>query len=152
MGRGEPAGVTVRTRLGPASTMKIYIAARNLDSARHVKQAIEEAGHECCARWIDEADPEIFGTGHEYSDVERRRQATTCLVDILCCDVLIHLAGGPGRGGRHAELGFAIGTNKHVIHVGARENVFHWCHRIWHAADVAEAVKLLEIVELLGKS
>lgn len=50
--------------------------------------------------------------------------------DVVSCDLLIHFTeqprsdSGRGRGGRHVEMGIALGMMKRVWIVGPRENLF----------------------------
>ena len=50
--------------------------------------------------------------------------------DVLMCDLLIAFTEPPrsnsSRGGRHVELGIALGMMKRVWVVGHRENIFCW--------------------------
>ena len=50
--------------------------------------------------------------------------------DVLACDLLIAFTEPPrssaSRGGRHVELGLALGRMKRVWVVGYRENIFCW--------------------------
>jgi hypothetical protein len=104
---------------------RIYIAAHDLVVAKGVKEMAEEDGFISCARWIDEADPDKFGKSHSYDYKEKVAQATTCVEDIVGCDILLHVASG-GKGGRHVELGMALAMRKVVVHVGDPENAFHY--------------------------
>jgi hypothetical protein len=46
--------------------------------------------------------------------------------DLNCASALIFLSGGDaGRGGKHVELGYALGLNLRIILIGERTNVFH---------------------------
>jgi hypothetical protein len=50
--------------------------------------------------------------------------------DVITCDLLIAFTepprSGHSRGGRHVELGIALGLRKMVWIVGPRENIFCW--------------------------
>ncbi len=113
--------------------MKVYIAARDLERARLLRDKIEALpGVTCCARWITEADPVKFGKGHHYPDEEREQQALACYADVLAANVFVSLGEeSMGKGGRHVELGIAlarldlIGT-PNCYHIGYPEHVFHW--------------------------
>jgi hypothetical protein len=60
----------------------------------------------------------------------RGRLARDDVEDVSRCDMLIAFTDAPrsgsSRGGRHVELGIAIGLHKQVVIVGPRENLF--CH------------------------
>lgn len=113
--------------------MKVYIAARDLERARTLRDKIVALpGVTCCARWIVEADPTKFGKGHDYGAEERQRQAITCYEDVKSCNVIVSLGEkSMGKGGRHVEFGIALGLldimgAPDCFHVGPPENVFHW--------------------------
>ncbi len=107
--------------------MRIYIAARygrRTDAAALGKE-LAAAGHEITARWL---------TGiHGQDDGNMSRWGEFALDDVQDmdrADVLIALTEPPTdahpRGGRHVELGYALGTGKRIVLIGPRENVF--CH------------------------
>jgi hypothetical protein len=117
--------------------MKVYIAARDLERARKMRDRIEEIpGVTCCARWIVEADPAKFGKGHDYGDEERQRQARTCFEDVLAANVIVSLGeNSMGKGGRHVEFGMGLALYEYFgqpecFHVGEKENVFHWSSEV----------------------
>jgi hypothetical protein len=64
----------------------------------------------------------------------RRKFAEDDFQDVRACDLLIAFTEPPrtdkgrSRGGRHVELGIALGLQKIVYVVGPRENIFCWLH------------------------
>ncbi|HZZ79636.1 MAG TPA: hypothetical protein VFE62_14040 [Gemmataceae bacterium] len=65
----------------------------------------------------------------------RLKFAEDDFADVQACDLLIAFteqpsAGGRNRGGRHVELGIAIGQGKRIMIVGPRENIFCWLPEI----------------------
>lgn len=61
----------------------------------------------------------------------RQKFAQDDFRDVISCDLLIAFTehpcqGGRNRGGRHVELGIALGRMKGVYVVGPRENLFCW--------------------------
>lgn len=65
----------------------------------------------------------------------RLKFAEDDLADVQACDLLIAFTevprtGGRNRGGRHVELGIAIGQGKRIMIVGPRENIFCWLPEI----------------------
>lgn len=118
--------------------MKAYLAARY--SRRHellgYRGQLAEIGIEVTSRWLN-------GT-HQYGpDAERaqaelgthddlaRRFATEDVEDLRAADVVVSFTETPrvpstNRGGRHVELGLALGLGKLVMNVGPRENAFHY--------------------------
>jgi hypothetical protein len=120
--------------------MKIYLAARY---SRHlelqeVRADLEKLGHVVTSRWIN--------GGHQISDEglsvqakesERIRFATEDLMDLCEAQAIVAFTEIPRSanscGGRHVELGVAIGRGMRVIVVGPRENVFCCLPSVeWH--------------------
>lgn len=76
------------------------------------------------------------------------------LQDVLACDVLIAFTETPrsvaSRGGRHVELGIAIGAGKTTVVCGPAENVFCWLPQVAHfdswgsLVDAARGAGLLQ--------
>ena len=103
---------------------------------------LERAGHECvlqveldtfCRRVLeqDHATPEALAVeaSEDSMPLEAGLFAAVDYEDVAAAHVLIAFtsrpADGPSRGGRHVELGLALGMGKRVIIVGPFENVFH---------------------------
>ena len=119
--------------------MKIYLASRysrriELMGYRHELQSI---GHKVTSRWLDLDHQDASWRATMSDDVStdnaaelRCKFATEDFNDVLAADVLIAFTESPssnsGRGGRHVELGIAIGRGKPVYVVGHRENIFCW--------------------------
>ena len=75
----------------------------------------------------------------------RHKFATDDLEDVLAAEVLMAFTeeprSGNSRGGRHVELGIALGTGRHrIVIVGPRENVFCWLPQVGWYPDVAHLV------------
>ena len=56
---------------------------------------------------------------------------------------------GNSRGGRHVELGIAIGSRKRIAVVGPRENIFCWLPVIEHYETWDEFLSVVD-AELAG--
>lgn len=111
--------------------MKVYLAAayERREEMQGVRDVLEAFGHEVTSRWIDqEASGQTEAAGAEqlakdpaayvkfaYKDMEDIRRAET----------VVSFTGAPGRGGHHIEYGMAVASNKNLVIVGPRENVFH---------------------------
>ncbi len=129
--------------------MKIYLAARysrRLELCGYREQ-LRKMGHTVNAVWLD-GQHQISDTGMPIGEsgealVEgddgptgarsvtlRNKFAGEDFRDIISCDMLIAFTEPPrsnaSRGGRHVELGIALGTMKRVWVVGYRENLFCW--------------------------
>jgi hypothetical protein len=110
--------------------MRVYLAARY---SRHpemqaVARELRAMGHEVTSRWIlgDHQMADHVSTEAEHA--ERMRFAQEDLTDLKGADCCLCFTEAPrtttSRGGRHVELGIAIGAGKQIILVGPRENVF----------------------------
>jgi hypothetical protein len=120
---------------------KVYLVARYSRNAemRGVRDVLESMGYEVTSRWIDQHGgnlPEsIVAERLNAEPAECSKYAFIDLQDLKAADVVISFtsAGGGGKGGRHVELGVALGLGKHVVVVGPRENVFHTLPQIeWY--------------------
>lgn len=126
--------------------MKIYLAARysRREELCRYRAELEAMGHTVTSRWLD-GNHQISDYGTPINDdgesitafgqTERAAQlrqqfAEEDLQDVVDADLLIAFTELPrssaSRGGRHVELGVAIGMRKYVMIVGPRENVFCW--------------------------
>lgn len=79
----------------------------------------------------------------------RTKFAVEDMKDVENCDCLIAFTEEPrsgssrGGGGRHVELGIAIGLGKLVIICGPRENIFCWLPNVIHVDCFESAVSYL---------
>lgn len=108
--------------------MRLYLAAKysRRDELNRYAEDLRGLGHVVNCRWLSEHDlpvgaPPEGGLRFALDDIE----------DIRAADLLIAFTEEPGkpgagrnRGGRHVELGIAIGRGMPVYVVGWRENVF----------------------------
>jgi len=134
-------------------SVRIYLAARY--SRRAEMQTYAEdliaAGCTITSRWI-------YGS-HQISDeglsleataIDRRRFAEEDYADLISADICISFTEPPrstnSRGGRHVELGIALGTGKQCIVVGHRENVFHCLPDVAFYATWVEARTALHVL------
>lgn len=128
--------------------MKIYLAgrySRRLELCGYRDQA-QAAGHVVQSVWLNgdhqisnegipigeegEALVEGDGSRDSRSAELRSKFAQDDFRDVIMCDLLIAFTETPrscsNRGGRHVELGIALGLMKQVWIVGPRENIFCW--------------------------
>jgi len=110
--------------------LKLYLAGRygRRKELLGYANTLKEQGHTITSRWLNGE--------HEYADSnsteeQERSWAKDDLDDIDSCDMLIAFtecggksASGASRGGRHVELGYALGMLKEVIVCGEAENIF----------------------------
>lgn len=108
--------------------MRIYLAASfaRREEMQERAATLRAMGYVVTSRWIDgghEAE-----NGISAADPNHVGFANEDLQDIEDAHVLIAFTEPPntrfGRGGRHVEMGFALGIGNIVIVVGHRENIF----------------------------
>lgn len=136
--------------------MKIYLASRY---SRRVelcgyREQIRNVGHMVTSRWLngqhqisdagvpigDQGERLVEGDDEKWQSEEatklRRRFAEEDYLDVVLADLLIAFTemprSGNSRGGRHVELGIALGMMKRVWIVGPRENIFCWLDDVRH--------------------
>lgn len=112
------------------SKPKIYVAAPwvNKAAAKAFRDDLVTAGYEVTSRWLDLH----VGGNNDLATVDHARlkeEALNDIDDIINADILI-LLNSQDRGqestGKAVETGVAIMTNKGIIVVGDRTNVFHY--------------------------
>lgn len=100
--------------------MKIYLAGpySKREAIAFLANELEAYGHTIGSSWITLPSAE---------DSDAR--ARICLADLATCEVLVALEplewADLGRGGRDAELGFALAIGLPIVVVGRRRHVFH---------------------------
>lgn len=148
--------------------MKIYLAARysRREELCGYRQFIQASGHTVTSRWLNGAH-QISDSGQPIGDTGealiegddgstgdqaanlRNRFALEDYYDVDACDILIAFTEPPrsnaSRGGRHVELGIALGLRtKKIWIVGPRENIFCWLWQVKHFPDFPSALDLLK--------
>jgi hypothetical protein len=92
------------------------------------KLELEARGHTVTSRWLNgNHQVDDKGLSAEADPKDRERFAVEDLEDILKADCLIHFTEQPRtptRGGRHVEMGIALGLGIKTIVIGPREHVF----------------------------
>lgn len=146
--------------------LKIYLAARysRREELCGYRDLLDREGMFVTSRWLD-GDHQISDTGAPIGDngtalIEgddgstsaravalRAKFAAEDLADVMGCDLLIAFTEPPrsnaSRGGRHVELGLALGRKKVVFVVGPRENIFCWLPEVEQFADFASCLRAL---------
>jgi hypothetical protein len=106
-------------------------------------------GHQVPARWLNgshqldnegrplgETGELMFEIGDPAADRHRQKFAQDDYDDVVAADRLIAFTeqprSGNSRGGRHVELGIALGRGIPVTVIGPRENVFCWLPQVRH--------------------
>ncbi len=124
--------------------MNIFVAAsyaRKREAAMLADQ-LRGAGHVIFSRWVE-------AEGHTYvcEDDSMRDASRIDMEDLAKCNALVMLNGdnakNRSRGGKHTELGIAIGKSKRVFVLGPREGIHEWNEQVTVCADLAELLKEL---------
>lgn len=129
--------------------MRIYLAGRysRREELCGYREQLRAAGHNVQAVWLDgmhqisdtgepigEHGEELVEREQMYADKKaaalRQKFAQDDFRDVTMCELCIAFTeeprSKPNRGGRHVELGIALGQMKRVWIVGPRENIFCW--------------------------
>lgn len=118
--------------------MKIYLASRysRREELCGYREKLRAAGHQVDAVWlngqhqISDDDEGDDGSVTDRAARLRSKFAAEDFRDVQFCELLIAFTEPPrsntSRGGRHVELGIALGMMKRVWVVGHRENIFCW--------------------------
>ena len=146
--------------------MNIYLAARysRRDELCEYREQLRNMGHDVPAVWLDGSHQisdtgtpigesgESLVEGDNESQSERAAElrvkfAADDFGDVYKCNRLIAFTEPPrssaSRGGRHVELGMAIGMGKQVWVVGHRENIFCWLGAVTFFETWQECLKRL---------
>ena len=122
--------------------MRVYLAARysRKNEIAALIPVFGAHGISVCSRWLREPHPPDIKLC-EVSPKFCRDTAQIDLEDIEACDTLVFFAEDPlvgtPRGGRHVEMGFALGIGKRIVVIGAeKENIFHYLPQVVHYPDV----------------
>lgn len=114
--------------------MKIYIASHDRELAEAIAKTLH--GHEIVSRW------------HSTESRPCGEWAIKDLEDVDACDVLVSLASFENvPGGKHVELGYALGIGKKVIHWCRIENIFHYHPAVIRADKICEIQAALDSLE-----
>jgi nucleoside 2-deoxyribosyltransferase len=108
------------------------------DELREIAEELEVHGFVVTSRWLQSPRPlandALQGGGPASQlammDLEDLQQADVCIAFTEPPD-----NPSPGRGGRHTELGVALGLGQKILVVGPREHVFHCLPHIEHYPD-----------------
>lgn len=132
----------------PVGTGRIYLASRfaRRDEMRTIAWELESCGFEVTSRWLEspaaltssDLEPEGVGADLASMDLEDLRRSDVCLAFTEASD-----HPRPGRGGRHTELGIAIGLGLGIMLIGPREHVFHALPFVRHFSEWPSARQAL---------
>ena len=123
----------------------VYLAARygRKDELKEYTRQLTEYGWITTSRWLDTTPAMEAGPGRAM------KMAMWDLHDIKEADVFVGFLednndGAKGRGGRHVELGYALGLGKPVYLIGKPENVFHYLPQVLLYPDWSSFIKVVE--------
>lgn len=135
--------------------MRIYLMARYArhPEMRKYRDELEALGYVVTSRWINGGHELPGSIGGDIPLEYGRRYALEDWDDLADADVCIGFTEhedvpNRGRGGRHVEMGAALGMEKRVIIVGPRENVFCYLPQVEVCGRWEEAKNALQGVEL----
>jgi hypothetical protein len=150
---------------------RFYLASRytRLEELRSYRSQLNHIfgglGWSVQSRWLDGAhqwDGKMLEVAQAYENPdglgatippEAARFALDDWEDVNAADIVINFTEAPrtvstSRGGRHVELGIALGLGKTVIVVGHRENIFHLLPEVTFCPGWSAL--LLHLTELLA--
>lgn len=143
--------------------MKIYLAARydQHPLMRDYATRLEAAGHHVTSRWIRaHADDAPDGCTVALINAEPDSCAPFAeedFQDIREADTVVCFTEWPSStGGRHVEVGYALGLGLRVVVVGPREHIFHALETVEHyptreAFETAWMLSSLDLVRHLHR-
>ena len=115
---------------------RVYLAGpyRCRDLIQELRTQLEAGGaYVSTASWLDEdceITPAVTGAAPGLSDEQVQQFSLADLADVDRAQYVIHVTpavldgGDPGSGGRHVEVGYALGRGIPVVTVGEPENIF----------------------------
>ena len=114
--------------------MKFYLSSRygRIHEMQAMAAWLRNQGHTVTSTWLD--GDESLDTDTPSHDVARE-WAFADIEDIRAADCLVAFTEQPqspwSRGGRHVELGYAMGMGKSTVVVGPLENIFCHVTHLW---------------------
>ncbi|MGB3330136.1 MAG: hypothetical protein WBA46_14340 [Thermomicrobiales bacterium] len=129
--------------------MRVYLAGRfsRKDELGPVSQQLMHEGHVVTSRWLTGAHDWNGVPDEEIPEYAQAWFGRDDLDDIQAADAIVcfteESGTGPARGGRHVEMGFALGLGKTVIACGPIENVFYALPEVIKCQSVAEVRRAL---------
>lgn len=131
--------------------MNVYLAARygRRRQMQGIARQIVARGHRVTSRWIIGVDENLYGVA---CPAQQAAWAEEDIEDIEAADVLLTITedpgvAGAGRGGRHVELGVALGMDMPVLLVGPTEHVFHHADGVIQCLSIANALERIDLLE-----
>lgn len=122
--------------------MKIYIAAMSKNQAQAIalRDKLEAGDHFCTASWL------LEDMSKPLSDAAKGTVAFKDVLEVQASDLVILLAETEPvhvPGGKHVEVGVALGSGIPVYVVGPPENVFHYHPLVERFSDIDDLLSHL---------
>lgn len=116
------------------SHVKIYIAASHprFEQAENFALMARTAKIDVTSHWHSQPDKESY-TPKDPTKLPKIMEGASerDLWEVKSADILVVITGDTlTKGGRHAEVGIALGEGKEVLLIGPREMVFHYHPRV----------------------
>jgi hypothetical protein len=130
----------------------MYLAAaysRRLELYEYAKR-LEDNGFWVNARWVLEGHDIPEGTSDKEAARLRAKWAQEDWDDINKSTMVVSFTDGTldyqsrKRGGRHVEFGIGLASDKEMVLIGPRENVFHHLPEVKQFADFEKFLKWLK--------
>ena len=119
---------------GTPPLMIVYLAARysRREELLGYRRQLEALGIEVSSRWLlgqhQATDEQLYAAPHTPGGRWATQIASEDFADVMAADTLIAFSEAPRstrtRGGRHTELGVALGAGKRTIVCGPIEQIF----------------------------
>jgi hypothetical protein len=102
--------------------MKVYISSHDIEQAREVATALEQAGHMVVSNW--HIGTHSMKRTADMTDEEMRDKSRANEGNIALCEMLVLISSQEKvPGGKFVEAGMALGMGKRVTVVGRYENM-----------------------------
>jgi len=128
----------------------IYLAASyaRREELLQYRKDLLRLGHVITSRWLDgKHEMDKPGEPPREPDKEVARFAKEDFYDIEDATHFVTFTEPSGsvnvRGGRHVELGIALGLEKLIVAIGPKEHAFHYLPSIWFFSTWSEALEFL---------
>ena len=148
------ANQTPQIQPNPGAWFPLVRPGGRRDELRRYRADLQEMGHEVTSSWLDTEFEETQrppGVPSAAPPEERALHAHRDLEDlasaVLCISFTEPTKSKASRGGRHVEMGVALGKGLECWVVGPRENVFHYLENIRNYASWESALRGLRALQ-----
>lgn len=122
---------------------KVYISSRITRRAEmaEVAQKLEAVGFTITSSWVRDASEQEYKPKTDYTEAARLDHEQVIEADILLT-FSEPLGSANVGGGRHTELGIALGLGRRCAVVGPKEQVFHWHPKVMHYDTLDDFIQI----------